>query len=866
MCKTADRFTFRHLLLLMGCAMLSIIAVCSTVWAGGIAQTLPLKTVFEQKTPITIPVTNVPGKATLEFAAPMVQKDGVLCIKFRAFLKMDEPGPWANNLKLTLNGKQLGAIMPDNSDRLLNRGNMCVTAADGKMPWWNNDALMVFFGTESALDKRVTAPWEEGYWYVMNISDAANFTWTGLDDRIEGGVPNNLVIENLYTVQSSCREMIVKDLSIGYISQNQLNKLHGDGAMALPNLTGRKLTTQGSTLTVAASGAMQLKVGKDKYLISSAFSYPDKSIGYNRFSWSGQSAPEWKTSLASGKSTGSISVKGVAKGYTITRKITVKNGHFSISDTIENKTDDPLGMIVRNSAFVPQPFAPGDSYLCGVVDGRRMDACAGNPTMFVRQPGSSLGIVVEDTLFRMQFVEDRIYNYVQFGTEHFGLKPHAKYTLEWTLYPSKEKDYFTFVNRVRNDWGLNFTIPGPASFTRAALPQRETKIYIMQPWLDYYNGTGISNESFKALQKDQIAKVLAIDPDAITMGLIETNLVPLKRVDVKGGDSISTDQTYGLKLTADQSATFMESPWYESMIRGTDGLPYVDTVYGRPPYLNMMVYPAPGNYHLKYILSQIDFLMDDVGFKGVYFDQFELANTAGGMGRADYSKWDGHTVDLDSKGVIASKYTDAAYMGTPARVEIIKHVQEKGGIVVTNGHSYAKETAALHALNFSETEWDVNTGEEILNWNEPPALPSIAEAHLDSPVGLGIRPAKFGQFGTDHLAEIIHKWVIDRKLIGRHVDCSAHYLHTHALEGNRDLGIAVWLNALRALTEDACRLHCGLDVHILPGCSRYVHVHGRLRHHLVPEKLVRNILVGQCYRRSIIRGCLSGILCMRGCY
>ena len=186
----------------------------------------------------------------------------------------------------------------------------------------------------------------------------------------------------------------------------------------------------------------------------------------------------------------------------------------------------------------------------------------------------------------------------------------------------------------------------------------------------------------------------------------------------------------------------------------------MDTLYASPPFIDMMVYPAPGNYQLKYLLYQIDFLMDSVGFKGIYLDQFELASTVTGIGRADYSKWDGHTVDLDNRGEIIRKYTDGAYVGTPARVQMIKHVQSKGGLLITNGHSYARETTGLGALNFSETEWDVSTGEEVLNWNEPPALPTIAEAHLDTPIGLGIRPARFGKFGEEHIAELIHKWVI----------------------------------------------------------------------------------------------------------
>lgn len=731
-----------------------------TAWAVGIAETLPMKTVFEQKQQISIPITPDPGKATVNFAAPLAQKGGVLCIKFRAFMNTTVPEPCGNYLRFTLNGIPLGADMPDGTDRLLNRGRACSTVSNPKMPWWDNmDALLVFFGLESELDKNVLSPRAEGYWYVFNISDASNYTTIGVDDRIEGGKPNSFVFENLYGAKSACHEVVIKDVSIGYVPQEILNKLSSAGIPKLPKLTGKTLAIKGSSLVVAKSGAMALKIGKDQYALTSTFSYPGKTIGHNPFSWEGKGAAEWKTRVTSAKS-GAITVVGESKGYSVTRKITSKDGKFFISDTIQNRTDAPLGMSIRYHAFSPKIFASGDTNLCGVVDSHRMETCAANPTIFARQAGSSMGIVCQDTLLRMQLVAERSGNSIQFGTDHFGLAPHAKYTMEWALYPSTGRDYFGFINHVRRDWNVNFTIPGPASFSTKSIPGRKIDMYMMKPWFLYANGVRLNKEEYKALQKPHIAELLAAQPNAIPMAMVETNLVPVKRTDIKNGDQIPTVGTYGVELNGTVVDSFKAMPWYDSMIKTPDGRPYVDTYYSDPPFVDLLVYPAKGNHQLKYLLSQIDYLMDEVGFKGIYLDQFELASTPTGMGRADYSKWDGHTVDLDSQGQISRKYTDAAYVGTSARAEIINHVHKKGGVLITNGHTYSRETANLGSLNFSETEWDVASGEEVLNWNEPPALPSISEAHLDSPIGLGIRPSRFGKFGNDHFAEVIHKWVI----------------------------------------------------------------------------------------------------------
>ncbi|HEY3298126.1 MAG TPA: hypothetical protein VGK34_05660, partial [Armatimonadota bacterium] len=368
MYKPARRSVFLCLTLLIALAAVSAFVGVRPVSADSIAQTLPMTAVFQQKEPIVIPVTAQSGKAEIDFPAPMVDKQGALCIKFRAFLNAPEPGGWSHYLKITLNGKTLGPEMPDGSSRLLNRGRTCVTTLDSKISWWNRDLLLTFFGPESELDNRVISPREEGYWYVLNVSDVANFTWIGVDNRTEGGVPNHLVIENSFAGGPESKEMLVKDLSAGYVPQSELAKLNVAKSAEMPKLVGKTLKGKNFSLVVADSGAMGLTIGKDNYAIASSFSYPGKTIGYNSFSWQGTSAPEWKTRIETSKTPGVITVKGNSSRYSVTRTITLKNGKVFIKDTIENKTDAPIGMMIRNEALVPKPFAQGESYICGVPD------------------------------------------------------------------------------------------------------------------------------------------------------------------------------------------------------------------------------------------------------------------------------------------------------------------------------------------------------------------------------------------------------------------------------------------------------------------------------------------------------------------
>jgi hypothetical protein len=190
----------------------------------------------------------------------------------------------------------------------------------------------------------------------------------------------------------------------------------------------------------------------------------------------------------------------------------------------------------------------------------------------------------------------------------------------------------------------------------------------------------------------------------------------------------------------------------------------VDTYYAQDPRLNLMVYPARGNARQKLFLDQIDFLMDQVGFNGIYIDQFSLA--WGGMDRMDrmdrrtLDNWDGHTVDIDEKtGRISRRYTDCALVGAAARAEVLSYILDKGGHVVVNSFPCVRETQALPVFRFAEMENDPIDPLDYMK-GKPPVFPSQAKGHLASPIILGLRPGRWGSKGKDHWAELITKGVL----------------------------------------------------------------------------------------------------------
>jgi hypothetical protein len=732
-----------------------------------------MTTFWKSSAPISVPVTDKDGTAHIDFPAVPGKAGMVPVVRFKAYLKTAENAGWARYMKLDLNGKALLSNTGDGKARLLNRASDMQTGG-GPSIVYKDDLLLTFFtpGT-GEIDARVQTDRDRGCWYLLDISDAVHQVVIGLDNRIESQGDNRLDITNTYKSLNAgetagCKEFVVESVEVGYISADAATKLRGVETPRMAAQAGPSLTAGDGKIIAGKDGTLELRVGKESYFYAANYSYPGKDmIKYNSMG-PGQSASNWKITRLLDAKKKSIVVKGFYKDYTVTRTIVANGDRFRVFDKITNLTNQPLGMKFRYSAITNNPFTKDNVSICGSRTLDSTDNAATNPSIFVNQAKSSMGVIVEDTVFRLQMEVVRKGNWVDFGSSHFGVEPKKSYTLEWTIYPSKSTDYWNFVNRVRRAWNVNFTIIGPCPLgDENVVPGRRGRIYPVNPWFRYHNGVKYDAAQYKALVKPKVEKLLALQPDAIPMGLVETNLVPYDTRKsggvVPAGTMTGNDATrtgYGLELTAAQTEWMKKLPWWDSQIKTADGRGIVDTYYAEPPYTDLMVYPAPGNYHLKYMKWQANFLMKEVGMKGVYMDQFNLGIRLTQPGRSDYSKWDGHTVDLKSNGEIERKYTDCTLVGSPARAEIIRNILDQKGLVLVNGHPVARETTGLQIHAFAETEWDLGSAEELLAWTEPPYLPAIAEAHLSSPISLGIRPGRFGKIGEENTAEIIHRWVI----------------------------------------------------------------------------------------------------------
>lgn len=559
-----------------------------------------------------------------------------------------------------------------------------------------------------------------------------------------------------------------------------------DGDFGRPILS---VQGDGFRLLVGAQGAMAVEADGESYIIESSYSYPDgDKVGTNELSCRRQQG-SWQLNIHTGKTAPErILIIGKGRHYTLTRTVSMEGSRISVSDEIVNKTNEAVGVIIRHRVvtaeepkkilFAGAPWASGEGIAGAGRDlARRVLLSLGrltskigyqaeNPTLFVSLKRTHLGIIAEDTLSRLQFEAQRYR--AEFSLEHFALRPRETHTLKWAIYPvGKGGDYFTFINRVRDDWKTNFTVAGPWDFfnliDNQELLEQPTKldeylkrkrrrmhIVAFTPWLDYDNfswrtGKTVSREEYKKLLRSGMEAFKAVDPSIKCLGCMQSCWRTLPAdVMIKLYEKIPQAQRKQgfYRFTEEQMKVAQDLPmaWKESFITGLDGRYIYELYYNGPknePQMAVGVYAAAGNSQLAYWMDQVKFIMEDVGLDGIYIDNFSLAFKADPSQRYTYDRWDGATVDIDAQtGKILRRYTDCAWLVVQAQKRLIQYVHSRSGIIVANTAASAQEVQAAPVMRFIEASGVMDTI-DFVEGREPPLVRHLCRAQLGSPIALG---------------------------------------------------------------------------------------------------------------------------------
>jgi hypothetical protein len=528
------------------------------------------------------------------------------------------------------------------------------------------------------------------------------------------------------------------------------------------------------TVNIGPGGAMEVVIGTERYRVDSTFSYQGEHIGHNALSESAKgSETSWKPAFTKSSNT-AVRVTASGKSYALDRVVVLDDGKIHVSDTLTNVDREPVAIIVEHRVLGANRLR--DIYLSGGII-PSVAKVAENPSIFLSQDLTSLGVLAEDNLFRLQFEAAASTDQISFAAKHFALDADAKYTFRWTIYPfARRADYFDLVNQIRRDWNSNYTIQGPFDWVdarnvdllenparlNAFLKRRKLKIVGLLPYLSYFSGASLSREQFKSLIRKANAALKQVDPEILCLGSIENNIVAFDRAKLSRGDMLDDvcrgTGAYPLALSEGHTRMLLSDlPWKDSLVLDRQGRAMIEDC--KPSaFVHPMVYSAPGNYHTSYLMDQAKFLIEDVGLDGVYMDHFNMAFED--QQRHDYSKWDGYTVDINpSTAQITRKYTDAGLVGIKPREELSRYILSHGKAFVVNTQNVANETQAIPIMHFEEvgSNADLNA---LKPGEEPPLIQYIAKLQLGSPIGLGLPSSDKKHPEIQHIDEVMKTLIL----------------------------------------------------------------------------------------------------------
>jgi hypothetical protein len=666
-----------------------------------LALHLPFEEIWTCKGPVAITADK-----PVELAVPTLKRavGKTVALRFRA--RVNGFSGWNTFLGIRLNGENVEALNRYGESRLLNRPATFASASGTNVVASGNHYLTFFTSDFDRIDPSVTDPAQrtETTWFVLDINDLVN----------EDG-ENVLQLANAYS--QAAVEMT--SLAVGYVTP--MSSPAGKLAAVCFTPTGA-VERPAYVVRACADGGLSIVVGNERFYLDATFSYPHAGKDRNALAADdGKSGGEedWKPTVKIGGC--EITVAAQGKHYALARRVLCRDRFLEIHDSLTNRTADVLGVMVRQR--VVSERTPAKLRVAGLVASPAFPVApsrsASNPTLFLGLKQGGLGLFAQDTAFRNQLVMETSGNVALFGTNELGLAPHEAYTLRWRVYPTKDNDYFRFVNRLRADLGANYTILGPAKFLSdirhkcATVSPEELKRYmdrqyaplgLLPLWFCYADGADCTPENWLNIIRPAVANLTkGLPPEARLLPCFEICFQPVpKQIKIRQWPADAAKWPTADGFIVDPDGSYSTTKEY---------------TYGKP-VVNFRSYVRLGTNYYQKLLAGIDGAMD-AGCRGIYFDIFSCE------GMRTYDRWDGRTVEIDPENcTVVRKAALLPIIEAPAKKALVEHIVKRGGVVVCNQYPVWEQLQAAPIFSFFEI-------------NDLDFSP-INKGHLAAPIGLSL--------------------------------------------------------------------------------------------------------------------------------
>lgn len=374
--------------------------------------------------------------------------------------------------------------------------------------------------------------------------------------------------------------------------------------------------------------------------------------------------------------------------YRISRKLKVHTDHVTVLDTYKNLSGADEPILMRHWVAVPQSERK-TLYLNGRVyptETRSAEEPV-NPTTLALTEKGGVGLVSEDDVMRVQSA-----NY--FDADTFGIRNHRfvlaagkEITLEFSIYPLEQADRFLFINRVREIWGTNRTIPGAFAVLhsyRGLLGQMEKK----EEMIDYLKNKDVIMGTVSFPYRGNVA----------TQGgrAFEIDLEPTRAYVDRLHDAMPSLKVLPYYHSFISNGDGDRETFADVAVLGSDG---EQEIYGNKEAYPIFV-PIEGSTFAKNQEKLIELRFEKVGADGIYWDEFEYS-------QAKFQffprMWDGVTGVIDLRThKLSKKISSVVLLGLPWRMKTAKAILERGPLVF-NGQAMTRTSMQLDVPRFIET-------------------------------------------------------------------------------------------------------------------------------------------------------------------
>lgn len=411
----------------------------------------------------------------------------------------------------------------------------------------------------------------------------------------------------------------------------------------------------------------------------------------------------------------SLTAKWRCEGYAISRTVSVHDDHFLVADTFTNTGKELVGVMLEHRVRWMEP--PLDIKLAGRPSFARYQNESGgaNPTAVARWADLAVGLVAEDDVLRPQVLEFAHEDAFGLADHELGIEPGKSHTLEWSVYPVPNGDYWDFINAVRRNWGSNITIPGPHVFVDWSFHTKPEEwncnwvrsrgvTMVTAPDAMFEDGKPAMGTAipmarpFCERTADWIEKLRKAAPEVKSLFYINCTLCTEPGAAEKYADSRLMDPS-GNQHTMSagcRSGGYIPAPLFVSTLNNSYG---------------------------KAMMQTVKYIMEEVKPDGLYHDVFA---SEGFGARAFGIEWDGCTVRINREThEVTGKCSSVALLERGWHVELVKYLRDRGKVIFGNGPGETRTRTNLKIPTFVETYFSASV---------------VRDTHLSTPWGYGNLP------------------------------------------------------------------------------------------------------------------------------